>query len=79
MTLYCVSPFAQKKEVTAYCFKACGRILVGAVVIAGGHFFPCRTTPCPYEKDNVDFGKGDAGEGAESIIVRKLMPYLETP
>ena len=26
-----------------------------------------------------EIGEGDAGEGVEPIVVRKLVPYLETP
>ena len=47
--------------------------------MAGGDFFPCRTFPCPYEEETVEIGEGDAGEGVEPIVVRKLVPYLETP
>ena len=41
MTLYAVSPLAQKEQVDKYCFKECGQISVGGMYIEGAPFFFC--------------------------------------
>ena len=70
--LYLVSPFAQDKEVTAYCFGQCGKVLCGGVELEGSSFFPCKTDVCPYLADSVDMGDGEVMDKVEHIVVRKL-------
>lgn len=72
MVLYVVSHEAQEKEVTRHCFGDCGRIKIGAVVIEGRYFLPCRVLECPYSFLEADLGTGEVGNGEERIIVRKL-------
>lgn len=74
--LYLVSPFAQDKEVTAYCFGKCGKVLLGGVTVEGGGFFPCRTDVCPYLEQSMDLGDGEVLGKLEQVIVRKLSPML---
>jgi len=72
MTIYVVSPLAQKVEVDKHCFGDCGKILVGGIEVAGAPFFPCRTNPCPYEEKTLEFGTVLFELGTEQIFVRKL-------
>ena len=74
MTIFAVSPLAQKAEVDAYCFRGCGQILVGGLEIEGAPFCPCRTSPCPYEEKSLDLGEALVCGEWERVIVRKLMP-----
>ena len=70
--LYLVSPFAQDKEVTDYCFGKCGKVLCGGVTVEGGAFFPCRTDDCPYLEQSMDMGEGEVMGKTEHVFVRKL-------
>ena len=72
MTIYAVSPLAQKTEVDKHCFGDCGQILVGGIEICGGPFMPCRTNPCPYEEKTLDMGEAEFSWGKEQVFVRKL-------
>lgn len=72
MTIYAVSLGAQEPLITELCFGKCGHILIGGLDICGGAFCPCRTAPCPYLDEELDFGKVDVGAGEETLIVRKL-------
>lgn len=72
MTIYAVSPSAQPAEVKAYCFKACGGILIGGLEIEQGIFCPCRTEPCPYEEKSLELGRAVVFGNWEQVIVRKL-------
>lgn len=77
MTIYAVSPLAQKVEVDKHCFGDCGKILVGGIEVAGAPFFPCRTNPCPYEEKTMEFGTVLFELGTEQIFVRKLKKELQ--
>lgn len=72
MTVYAVSPLAQKAEVDALCFRKCGQIIIGGIEVEGAPFCPCRTNPCPYEEKSVDLGEAKFVWGYEQVIVRKL-------
>ena len=70
--IYVVSIGAQGKAIDEYCFKACGKILVGGLDICGGSFLPCRTNPCPFEEKRMEFGRHSIFGKREKIIIRKL-------
>ncbi len=46
--LYLVSHNVQSKEINEYCFRKCGKILIGCVIMADLAFIPCNTDDCPF-------------------------------
>jgi len=72
--IYAVSPLAQKEEVDEFCFKDCGKILIGGLIICDAPFLPCKEKTCPFlEKEKLLEGT----IRGEKITVRKLR-RLET-
>ncbi len=71
--LYLMSCGAQKKLIDKYCFKKCGKILVGGIDLMGGHFVCCRESHCPYQEKLLDMGEVEVFSKKEHIIVRKLL------
>lgn len=72
MTVYAVSPLAQKAEVDKFCFRECGQIIIGGLEIAFAPFCPCHTNPCPHLEKELSFGIGNFDWGEEEVIIRKL-------
>ncbi|KKK60689.1 hypothetical protein LCGC14_3021850 [marine sediment metagenome] len=46
--LYFVSHDMQAKEINKYCFRECGKILIGGVEMAGLAFLPCNIDDCSF-------------------------------
>lgn len=71
--LYIVNPKVQKESIDAYCFGACGKILVGGIDFLGGLFFACKKATCPYLDDQKSLGLFELAEsGKQRIVSRKL-------
>ena len=68
--IFAVSPFAQKKEVDKFCFGSCGKILIGALTLCGGGFFPCGEEICPHEEKHMEEPVGSIESGP--VYLRKL-------
>ena len=77
--LYAVCFSLQEKEINRYCFKECGKIIVGELDFNNMAWCPCRTEDCKYFDRQVSFGEVPLGWGNEELIGRKLIPYLESP
>ena len=70
--IYAVSPVIQEKEVDQYCFKECGKIIIGGIDMKEwGPFCPCKTESCPFEEDRTSV-MGQVFN--EDVCVRKLKP-----
>jgi hypothetical protein len=67
--IFAVSP-AQEKEVDLYCFGSCGKIIVGAITICGGTYFPCGQDICPHEEKRTPEPIGKIK--SQFVYVRKL-------
>ena len=72
MKLYLVSPLANKEETDKYCFKECGKIIVGGIDFMDALWLPCREDNCLHEEKSMSFGKAEILGEEEEIIVRKL-------
>jgi hypothetical protein len=72
--IWVVSFGAQEDGIKEYCFKKCGKILIGAFDIDGmGMFIPCKQTECAYEEDIMDLGEWVVpDEGMVDLVARKL-------
>mgnify|MGYP001590173923 CR=1 FL=1 len=79
MTIYAISPFAQKEEVDRFCFRECKQILNGGLEIAGVPYCTCRTNPCPYQAQEMSVGEVIFAWGKEEIITRKLKEAMTEP
>ncbi len=70
--IYLISPLANKEESEKYCFKECGKIIVGGIDFMDAPWLPCREQLCPYEDKHLSMGVGEIQGEKEHIIVRKL-------
>jgi len=79
MTLYAVCENLQKAEIDEYCFKKCGKILVGGLIYNTLYWCPCREISCPYLDREIKIGEVELEAwGKEELTLRKLKPYLRT-
>ena len=51
--VYAVSPSLQPQG-EQICFRDCGEILFGSIIIDGRHWLPCRIKDCMYEEKNIE-------------------------
>ena len=72
--IYAVSLMIQEKEVTAYCFGSCGKILIGGIDMGEyGPFVPCKKEACPHEdKTTPVIGQVDDID----VCIRKLKQLM---
>ena len=71
--LYGLVESIQHDLIEKYCFKACGKVLCGAIFdeLVGG-MWPCRQDTCPYEDETSEV----IGEvNGETCKIRKLKEY----
>lgn len=61
--VYLVSPGAQRSEIDLYCFKECGKILIGVIKYLDAPFFPCKTDKCPWTEESMEIGECSNGDG----------------
>jgi len=71
--IYAVCESLQSKEIKEYCFKKCGRIIIGGLDFADMAWWPCRTDKCPYLVKEVSMGDTCFEWGNEELIARKLI------
>lgn len=73
MSLYAVCENLQQKEIDRFCFKDCGKILVGGLSYNGLYWSPCRTEDCPHSDRETKIGKVKLDVwGEEELTLRKL-------
>jgi len=72
MTIYAVCHSLQEKEITEYCFKKCGKIIVGGLDFNDMAWCPCRTEKCPHLERQVTAGDIPFDWGDEELVLRKL-------
>ncbi len=71
--LYLVSYDMQAKEIKKYCFRECGKILIGDVKIVELIFLPCNTNDCPFfEKQIKTLPITFNGIEYKNVYIRKL-------
>jgi len=71
MIVFGVYPFLkkQKEAIDKYCFKECGKILIGAMGDDLMGFMPCKEENCSYEEKRKKYGKLKNGD---IVYIRKL-------
>ena len=77
MSLYVVCENLQRKEIDEYCFKKCGKILIGGISFNNLYWSPCRIKDCPCLDREQSVGEVDLEVlGKEDLVLRKLKPIL---
>jgi len=77
MTVYVVNLDLQEPEITQFCFRDCGQILVGGIEFNNTAWCPCQTTVCPHLDRELSVGKVPFDWGEEKLVLRKLKPLME--
>lgn len=73
--MFCLIVQAQKAEVEKYCFKDCGKILIGSGYAKGvGELGLCNEDVCPYMEKQMDesLWEIDTEGQKEKLYLRKL-------
>ncbi len=70
--LYLVCSGLQGKIIEEQCFRKCGRIKVGAVLLEGFDWLPCRKPDCPCVERETGMGQIVVSGAEENVILRKL-------
>jgi len=74
--LYLVSLDIQSKEVNEFCFRKCGKILVGGVDLDGLACLPCNTDECPFLEKQMEAEPITFDEIVyNDVYLRKLVPF----
>jgi len=72
--LYLVSHDMQSEEINKFCFRDCGKILIGAVEISGLAFLPCNTEDCPFLEKQMEAEPITFDEIVyKNVYIRKLV------
>ena len=70
--LYAVCFSLQQKIIDAQCFGTCGKLQVGAILLDGFDWLPCREPDCPCVERETEIGQIEAYGAKENVILRKL-------
>lgn len=75
--IYAVSPSAQKEQIDKWCFKECGKIIVGGLIICDALFLPCREKNCPHMEKEMFLKERviQLEDKQEDVTIRKLKPF----
>lgn len=58
-----------KDLIEKYCFRKCGKVLVGGLNLDGLPCFPCKEEQCPHVDKEMNYGKSADGK---AVYLRKL-------
>lgn len=79
--VYLLSIGGQQKEIDYFCFRKCGKILLGCVTIptedGPAAFMPCRVASCQYVKKEFDLGRGKV-KNKDNILKHYIVRQLHS-